>query len=113
MGSFETSDQHSNPAHQPICVPIRRDDLFQSAKEMVEDLSGWELQSEDTDGLVLDCLKKGGVLGGTSRIRITVEGPDGMPSATLNVRSETDGGILSSDKSVVAEFVKPFHRRVC
>jgi hypothetical protein len=113
MGSFETSDRHTNPAHQPIRVPIRKDELFQSAKEMVDDLSGWDVQSEDADALVLECVKQGGVLGGTSRITITVEGPDGIPSATVNVRSETDGGLLSRDKSVVAEFVKPFHRRVC
>ena len=113
MGSFETSDRHSSASHQPIRVPIRKEELFQSAREMVEDLGGWELQSEDAEALVLECVKQGGLLGGTSRITISVEGPDGLPSATVNVRSVTDGGLLASDKSIVAEFVKPFHRRVC
>jgi len=113
MGSFETSDRHSNPAHQPIRVPIRKDELFRSAVEMVEDLDGWALESQDEERLVIECVRKGGVLGGTARITITVEGPDGIPSATLHVRSRTEGGLLSNDKSVVAEFVKPFHRRVC
>jgi hypothetical protein len=48
-------------------------------------------------------------------VTITVEGPDGIPTSTVHVRSETRGGwpLLASDRRVVLEFMKPFHRRVC
>lgn len=113
MGSFETSDEHANQAHRPIRVPMRREDLFGQAREMAEDLAGWSIVEADEEALTLRCERKGGLLGGKARITVTVEGPEGIPSATLNVRSESEGGLLSRDKSVVAEFVEPFHRRVC
>jgi hypothetical protein len=46
-------------------------------------------------------------------VTITVEGPEGMPSSTVNVRSESDAGLFARDKSIVADFVRPFRRRVC
>ena len=113
MGSFETSDRHAHASCQPIRVPILREEVYQAAREMVEDLSGWSLVRADDERLELHCAKKGGLLGGAARITVTVEGPDGIPSATVNVRSETDGGLLARDKANVTEFTVPFHRRVC
>ena len=112
-GSFETSDSHRSQYHQPIRVPTLKRDVYGAAKEMVEDLAGWELVSEDAEAGVLTCRKTGGLLGGSSTITVTVEGPDGIPSATVNVRSMSEGGLVSRDKSNVADFVKPFFRRVC
>ena len=112
-GSFETSDSHKSQNHQPIRVPTLKGDVYSAAREMVEDLAGWELISEDPESCVLTCRKSGGLLGGSSTITVTVEGPDGIPSTTVNVRSESEGGLVSRDKSNVADFVKPFFRRVC
>ena len=113
MGSFETDEQHSNPSLKPLRVASRREGIYAQAKEMVADLDGWTLESCDDEQLVLVCERKGGLLGGTSRITIRVEGPEGIPSATIHVRSESSGGLRSRDKANVLEFMKPFHRRVC
>ena len=112
-GSFETSDDNKGRHVQPIRVPTLKGGIFSAAKEMVADLDGWELVAEDEEQGVLTCRKKGGFLAGTSTIIVTVEGPDGIPSTTVNVRSETEGGVRSPDKANVVEFVKPFFRRVC
>jgi hypothetical protein len=53
------------------------------------------------------------LLGAPSRITITVEGPEGIPSATVNVKSVTAHGLRSRDRANVAEFLEPFRRRVC
>jgi len=113
MGSFATSDDHKSQHHKPIRVPTLKGDVYQAAKEMVEDLSGWAVVSEDAEGGVITCRKGNGVLGGTSTIQISVEGPEGIPSTTVNVTSESQGGLLSRDKGNVAEFVRPFFRRIC
>jgi hypothetical protein len=112
MGSFQTSDEHGRPELRPLRVAMRREDLFAEARTMVEDLDGWTLVRADEEGLALHCERKGGLLGGTARVTLSVEGPDGIPSATLTVRSESEGGLLSRDKAVVAEFLTPFARRV-
>ncbi|MEM7309452.1 MAG: hypothetical protein AAF682_22405 [Planctomycetota bacterium] len=111
--AFATSDDHKSQNHKPIRVPTLKGGIFASAKEMVEDLSGWELVSEDEEQCVLTCRKQNGFLGGVSTITITVEGPDGIPSTTVHVRSESEGGLIGRDKANVAEFVRPFFRRVC
>lgn len=113
MGSFATRDENKSPNHRPIRVPTQQGDVYQAAKEMVDDLTGWELTSEDEASGRLVCRKSGGFLGGTATITITVEGPEGIPSTTVNVRSESEGGLLPKDKANVAEFVKPFYRRIC
>lgn len=87
--------------------------MYSAAKEMVESLSGWEILSADDAKRVISCRKKGGLFSGESQITIRVEGPDGIPSSTVYVRSESKGGLLSPDKSNVQEFMKPFWRRVC
>jgi hypothetical protein len=113
MGSFATSDEHKNKNHQPIRVPTQKGHIYQAAREMIEDLDGWQLVSEDEAAGRLVVKKSNGFLGGTSTVTVSIEGPDGVPSATVNVRSESEGGLLSKDKSNVAEFVRPFFRRVC
>ena len=113
MGSFETDDQHSNPSLKPLRVASLREGIYEQAKEMVDDLDGWTLKSADDEARVLTCERKGGLLGGTATITITVDGPEGIPSTTVSVKSETAGGLRSRDKANVLEFTKPFHRRVC
>jgi hypothetical protein len=113
MGSFATSDEHEQSHLQPIRVPAQRGHVYHSAKEMIADLDGWSLSSEDEARGVLVCAKSNGFLGGTSTITITLEGPEGLPSTTVHVRSESRGGLFSKDKSNVAAFVRPFFRRVC
>jgi hypothetical protein len=113
MGSFASGDDNSKESLKPLRVPALKDGIYQAAKEMVGDLPGWELVSDDAERLILSCRRPGGVLSGTAEITITVEGPDGIPSTTVNVRSQTRGGLRSRDKQNVAEFMVPFHRRVC
>ncbi len=112
-GSFETSDRESIQHLRPLRVPSLKQGIYSRAKEMVADLDGWSLVSEDEATGTLRCERKSRLLGGKARITITVEGPEGIPSTTVSIRSETDGGLLSHDKVNVAEFMKPFHRRVC
>ena len=111
--AFETSEQHSHQNQRPVRVPALKGDIYNAAVEMAEDLDGWEVLSKDEGELKLVCRRPGGLLKGTATITVWVEGPDGMPSSTVYVRSETEGGLLDRDKANVVEFVRPFHRRVC
>ena len=113
MGSFATSDSNSHANLQPLRVPTLQPDIYSAAKEMVEDLADWDLTSCDDKAFTLICKRGGGFLSGEATITITVEGPEGMPSSTVNCRSESSGGLLSRDKANVMEFMRPFHRRVC
>lgn len=112
MGSFQSSDQESNPELRPLRVPMRREDLFGAVREMVADLDGWQELEADEAALVVRAERKGGLLGGTAKITIQVEGPEGIPSGSVTLTSESEGGLLSRDKSVVLEFMRPFARRV-
>lgn len=114
-GQFETSDQHSSEALQPLKVPTRKEDIYGAAKEMIEDLDSWELVAADDDKLLITARRNGGFLSGVSTLVVSVEGPDGIPSATVNVCSTTQGGLpgFSKDKANVLGFLKPFNRRVC
>lgn len=112
-GSFESDDRHADASLQPIRVPTRREDLYGEAKDMVSDLPGWELVSEDPAARVLVCRRRGGILRGEATITVRVDGPEGIPSATVTVRSETRGGLFARDRQNVQEFSRPFHRRVC
>jgi hypothetical protein len=112
MGSFQTSDDQQRAELRPLRVPMRREDLFAEARTMVEDLAGWSIVEADEAALVLRCERKGGLLGGTAQVTLRVEGPEGIPSATLQVSSSSTGGLLSRDKAVVLEFMTPFTRRV-
>ncbi len=114
-GSFETTDDHPNQNLKTLHLPTLMGDLFSAAVEMVADLDDWELVSadEDRERGVLVCKKPGGLLAGTATITITLEAPDGIPSTRIHVKSVTEGGLVSRDKANVAEFVKPYNRRVC
>jgi hypothetical protein len=110
---FATSDSHTSRHHKPIRVPTQQGNIYRAAKEMIADLPGWTLVSEDEAQGRLVCRKQNGFLGGVSTITIAVEGPAGIPSTTVNVSSESTGGLFPRDKANVAEFVRPFFRRVC
>ncbi len=53
-----------------------------------------------------------GFLGGTSRVTVTVKGPDGMPSSETHVVSESTGGLFAKDRANVARFCEKFWMRV-
>jgi hypothetical protein len=112
VGRFETSESHPNRWHQPVRVPVGKGDIFSAAREMVADLDGWSVEAVDEQGLSITCQKKGGLLGGTAKIVVRVEGPDGIPNSETHCCSESSGGLLSRDKANVAEFVKKFWMRV-
>lgn len=112
MGRFETSLERPNRWHQPVRVAVNKSDVFGAAREMVDDLDGWEVRSVDEEGLRITCEKKGGLLTGTSTIEVRVEGPDEIPNSETHCSSETTGGLLSPDKRNVAEFVRKFWMRV-
>ena len=112
MGSFETSEGNPDPGSRPLSVPMRREELFGEARDMVADLEHWTLLESDETGLVLRCQREGGLLSGTAQVTIRVTGPDGIPSSTIHVKSESRGGILPRDRAVVLEFLRPFTRRV-
>ena len=103
----------SGGARWVVRVPTLKHDIFSAAQEMCADLSGWAIREVDQAALKITCERKNGVLSGTSTIEVAVDGPDGIPSSTTSVRSESKGALLSRDKSNVAEFVKKFTMRVC
>lgn len=109
---FETSPSHERAELRPLHVALRREGLYEAAKEMVADLANWTLVQADDAATTLHCERRGGWLGGTAKVTLRVEGPEGMPSATIHVRAEAQGGLLANERSVVAEFMKPFTRRV-
>lgn len=111
MGRFETSDSNSARWHRPVKVPQAKGGVFSAARELVDDLDGWNVERVDEDALSIHCTKANGFLGGTSKITITVTGPDGIPSSETSVVSESDG-ILSRDKKNVASFCQKFWMRV-
>ncbi len=111
MASFETRDDHDDPAFKPLRVAVRREDLFREAREMVADLAAWKLVRVDEAAFVLHCERAGGLLGATARITVSVSGPADLPSAELRVKSES-AGLFTRDKANVREFTEPFARRV-
>ena len=112
-GSFETSPEHAQALLHPLRVSIRADEIYSQARDMVQDLGGWSLVSADDESLTLVCERRAGLLGAPSTITIRVEGPEGIPSATVHLRSQTEGGLFSRDKANLVEFLRPFQRRVC
>ena len=110
--SFESSDNHSQQHLKPLRVPSLKDGIYSTAKELVDDLPGWSLLSEDESGGVLQCERKARPLSSPSRVTIKVEGPEGVPSTTVTLRSESDGGLRKCDKANIIEFMKLLHRRV-
>jgi hypothetical protein len=110
--SFESSDSHDQLYLKPLRVPSLKGGIYGTAKELVEALPDWTLDSEDEGQGLLCCTRSGRFLSGSSRVTIKVEGPDGVPSTTVTLRSETEGGLRKCDKANVVEFMKLFHRRV-
>jgi len=110
---FQTRDDAPDERLRPLRVPIRPDQVFESVREMVDDLDGWEVVASDAAARVLTCRKRAGLLGGTATITIRCEGPEGLPSTTVHVRSVSSGALLARDRAVALEFLRPFHRRVC
>ncbi len=109
----ETREDATDERLRPLKVPSRPDQVFESAREMVEDLDGWEVVASDASARVLTCRKRGGFFAGTATITIHCEGLEALPSTVVHVRSTTEGGVLARDRALVLEFLTPFHRRVC
>jgi uncharacterized membrane protein YdfJ with MMPL/SSD domain len=109
MARFATSPTAGSKWHRPVAVPSARDGVFGSVQELVSDL-GWNVESCDEATCTLIATKPNGLLGGTSRITVTVTGPDGLPSSETNVASESSS-ILSRDKKNVASFVRKLWMR--
>ncbi len=111
--SFQTSDSHPALEHRPVRAAALQAGIFEEARTLVSELPGWTLVAADEASGKIECKRRAGFLSGESRITISIESPAGVPSTTVNVRSESSGGILRRDRQNVAEFVRPFHRRVC
>ncbi|MDB2576889.1 hypothetical protein N9Z54_06780 [Planctomycetota bacterium] len=111
MGRFATSTDASDKWLQPVAVPSSKGGVFGTVIELLEDLPGWEVQSCDEESCTVHVSKANGFLGGTSKISITVSGPDGIPSSETNVTSESDG-MISRDKSNVSTFCRKLWMRV-
>ena len=112
-GSFETTDGATSVPLKTLRVPVLKHDIWNEAKNMASDLPGWRIVSADEQAMILVCERDRGLLGGRATVTISVSGPDGMPSSTVHVKSVTQSGWLARDKANVAEFMRPFHRRVC
>lgn len=111
MAAFETTDDESDPVLRPMRVAVRREEVFAEARDMVADLEAWSVVREDAQALELHCERAGGLLSGRARIRIRVEGPEGIPSATVTLRCEASG-LFARVRHVTREFMAPFRRRV-
>ncbi|MEZ5977207.1 MAG: hypothetical protein R3F34_03205 [Planctomycetota bacterium] len=112
MGRFASSDDNGSIELKPLRVPQLKDGIFRTAKELVDDLPEWNLVREDEAKGELVCERKARALSSKSTVTITIEGPDGVPSTTIKLVSESQGGLLGGDKKNVAEFMKLFLRRV-
>jgi len=112
MGRFESTDSAGSLELQPLRVPQLKDGIFSTAKELVDDLPQWTLVSEDESAGTIVCERKARALSSKSTVTIKIEGPDGVPSTTVSLVSESQGGLLGGDKKNVQEFMKLFRRRV-
>ncbi len=114
MGSgFETSAEEREEILRPLRVAILREQVFEAVREQVEDLPNWEVVAADEATRTLRCRRRGGRLRGTAQVTIRCDGPEGLPSTTVHVKSETEGALLPRDRATVREFLTPFQRRVC
>jgi hypothetical protein len=111
--SFSTSDEHRHPGLRPVRVPILKESVYDEARSLAEALPGWRLVRADDARLVLVCERARGLLAPRSTVTITVDGPAGIPSATVHCTSESTGGLFARDRRNVLEFMTPLHRRVC
>lgn len=111
--AFQTEDRHAQQNLKPLRVAGTQASVFQEARNLASELPGWKVLDADESKRKLVCERSGGFLRGAARVTITVEGPEGIPSATVNVRSETSAGFLARDRANVLEFMRLFERRVC
>jgi hypothetical protein len=112
MGRFESSDSHGSLELQPLRVPQPKGDMYSTAKELVEALPDWSILSENEEQGLIVCERKARALSAKSKVTIKIEGPDGIPSTTVTMVSESEGGLLGGDKKNVNEFMKLYRRRV-
>jgi hypothetical protein len=111
--AFQTSDSHAATELHPVRVAALSPGVFEEARNLASDLPGWSvLEADESSGRIV-CAKANGFLRGSARITISVESPPGIPSTTVNVSSSSSGGVFSADRGNVAQFVRPFQRRVC
>jgi hypothetical protein len=113
-GSFATSDDDANVDAQPLRAPQRREDVWTEARNLASELPRWRVLEADEARGILVCECAGGLLAPASRVTLTFEGPEGIPSTTVNARSESTGGLLglSRDRARVLEFMRLLRRRV-
>jgi len=111
--SFATSDAHAQPGTRPVRVPILKQSVFEEARDLANALPGWRVVSADAGTGTLVCERAGGWFAPRATVTITVAGPEGLPSAEVNCRSESAGGPFARDRRNVREFMLPFERRVC
>ncbi len=111
MARFATSPNASSKWHRPVAVPSNKEGVFSTVKELLEDLAGWTVDAVDEASMTVHATKPNGFLGGTSKVKIVVSGPDGIPSSETNIESESTG-LLSRDKSNVATFCQKLWMRV-
>jgi hypothetical protein len=113
-GSFATSDAERNPDLRPVRVAQRFEEVWDEARNLASDLPGWRILEADASAKTLLCERRGGLLAPPSRVTLVFESPAGIPSTTVNARSESSGGFLglSRDRARVLEFMRLLHRRV-
>ncbi len=110
MASYASRDEDPDPRLRPMRVAVRREDVFSEAKDMAADL-GWSIVERDDAALRLVCERAGALLRAKARITIEVDGPEGIPTATVTVRSVSTGA-FARDRENVRAFLEPFRRRV-
>jgi hypothetical protein len=113
-GSFVTSDDEADLDARPVRAPQRREDVWAEARNLASELPGWKIVEADEARGLLVCDRAGGFLIPASRVTLTFESPVGIPSTTVNARSESTGGVFgaSRDRARVLEFMRLLRRRV-
>ena len=111
-GSFATNDAERNPDLRPVRVPQLFEEVWDEARSLASALPGWRIVEEDSERKVLVCERAGSFLAPASKVTFQFESPAGIPSTTVNARSESTGGLLNRDRARVLEFMRPLHRRV-
>ncbi len=113
-GSFSTSDEEKNPELRPVRAAQRLEEVFDEAKNLASELPGWRIVASDDARKFLVCEREGDFLAPASRVTLTFEAPEGIPSTTVNARAESGGGFLglSRDRARVLELMKLLRRRV-
>jgi hypothetical protein len=109
---FESSDSQADLRLKPLRVPRLKDGIFSEAVDLLEALPGWSVVSKDEAKGLIECTRKARLLGGEARVTISFEAPEGVPSTTVKMRSESKGGLLNHDKQNVLEFMEKLRQRV-